>query len=342
MSDRLLVVAFVVFVTFALAAAVSANTGASFTGTTSNPSNHVNTLIVQPPASQNATTSGAAGVVNLSWTATPTSPGTGHSLTYLVLRGPAGGPYTQIGSTSALTFADTPPSDGTYQYVIQAQVTGGGSFTSGNSAAQNGISDRTAPTMSITCNGAACGAGWYTAAVSVTVTGTDAGTGMGSVTRNVDAAGQISTAGATVTFSVSGDSAGHSVQYFGTDAAGNASGTSTQTIKIDSTAPTAATGLASATGANGSPVTVNLSWTAGTDALSGVASYEVRWTNPVAGACPVANTTNFPNSATIAPATSYQISGLVAGSQYCAYLVTIDNAGNRSANSTTAGPTKAK
>ena len=341
-SDRLLVVAFVLFVTIALAAAVSANTGASFTGTTTNPSNHANTMTVQPPASQSATTSGASGVVNLSWTATPTTPGAGHTLTYLVLRGPVGGPYSQVGSTTALTYSDTPPADGTYQYVIEARVTGGGSFTSGNSAAQSGVSDRTAPTMSISCNGVACTSSWYTAAVSVTVSATDAGTGMGSVTRKVDAGSQTSTAGASVTFSVSGDSAGHTVQYFGTDAAGNASSTATQTIKIDGTAPTAVSGLASATGANGAPVTVDLTWTAGTDALSGVQGYEVRWTNAGASPCPAQNTTNFPNSATVGAVTSYSISGLASGSFYCAYLVTIDNAGNRSANSAVAGPTKAK
>lgn len=340
-SDRLLAVAFVLFVTVALAAAVSTNSGASFTATTSNPGNQIATLTVQPPAAQNAPTSGATGLVNLSWTATPTAPGAGHTLTYLVLRGPVGGPYTQIASTASLAYSDTPPSDGTYQYVIQAQVTGGGSFTSGNSAAQNGVSDRTAPTMSITCNGLACTAGWYTAAVSVTVAGSDAGTGMGSVTRNVDAGGQVSTAGASVTFSVSGDSAGHSVQYFGTDAAGNASGTTTQTIKIDGTAPTAATGVAATSGANGGAATVNLSWTAGADALSGLQGYEVRWTNAVT-TCPAQNTTNYPNTATVGAVTSYAIGGLTSGSSYCAYLVSIDNAGNRSANSGTAGPTKAK
>ena len=340
-SDRLLVVAFVLLVTIALAAAVCGSTGATFTASTSNLNNTFGTLTVQPPASQNATTSGGGGIVNLSWTATPTAPGAGHTLSYLVLRGPVGGPYAQVGATTSLAYSDTPPADGTYQYVIAAQVTAGGSFTSANSAAQNGVSDRTAPTMSITCNGAACGSAWYTAAVSVTVTGTDGGTGMGSVTRKVDAGSQTSTPGSSVTFTVSGDSSGHSVQYFGTDAAGNASTTATQTIKIDGTAPTAVTALTSATGAGGGASTIDLTWTAGADALSGVQGYEVRWTNVVT-VCPVANTTNFPNSATVGAVTSYSISGLVSGSKYCAYLVTIDNAGNRSVASAVTGPTKAR
>src|SRR4029078_5337833 len=162
--------------------------------------------------------------------------GAGHTLSYNVLRGPVGGPYSLIGNTAALTFNDTPPPTAPYQYVIQATVTGGGTFTSGNSAAKNGVSDRLAPTVSVTCNSAACSAGWYNAAVSVTVSGVDGGTGMGSVTRNVDGAGQTSTAGASATFGVTGQSAGHTVQYFGTDAAGNAASTASKTIKIDGTA----------------------------------------------------------------------------------------------------------
>ena len=340
-GDRLLAIAFAFMAALALVGIGSGKTAASFTGTTSNPANNVATMLLQIPASQNNATSAAAGVVTLSWTATPTAPGAGHTLTYDVLRGPVGGPYILIGNTAALTYGDTPPSDGTYEYVIRARVTGGGTFTSGNSAAKSGVSDRVAPTMSITCNGVACSAGWYNAAVSVTVNGVDGGTGMGSVTRNVDGAGQTSTGGASASFSVSGQSAGHTVAYFGADAAGNVSSTANQTVKIDLTAPTAATALASAVGAAGAPVTVELSWTAGTDALSGLQGYEVRWTNAIT-TCPAQSVANFPNSATIGAVTAYSITGLVSSSNYCAYLVTLDNAGNRSANSATTGPTKAK
>ena len=340
-GDRLLAIALAFMVTVALVGAATGETSASFTGTSTSPSNHVNTLLVQAPASQSNTTSSAAGVVNLAWAATPTAPGAGHTLSYDILRGPVGGPYVVVGSTNLLSYTDTPPSDGTYGFVIQAKVTGGGTFTSGNSAAKSGVSDRTAPTKAITCNSAACTIGWYNAAVSVTVSGTDTGTGMGSVTRNVDSGGQTSTAGASATFSVSGDSAGHTVQYFTTDAAGNVSTSATQTIKIDATAPTAATALASATGAGGNPITVELTWTAGTDALSGVQGYEVRWTDNI-GTCPAASSANYPNSATIGAVTAYSIVSPVAGDKHCAYVVTIDNAGNRSANSSVTGPTKSK
>jgi hypothetical protein len=340
-ADRLLAIAFVLMITLVLVGVSAGETSASFTGTSTNPTNQTITMTVAVPASQNNTTSAAVGVVNLSWSATPTAPGAGHTLSYDVLRGPVGGPYAFVGNTASLAYSDTPPADGTYEYVIQAKVTGGGTFTSGNSAAKSGISDRTAPSKSITCNAVACSAGWYNATVSVTVSGTDAGTGMGSVTRNVDAGGQVSTGGASATFNVSGENAAHSVQYFTTDAAGNSSATGSQTIKIDLTAPMAATALTSATGLAGAPITVDLSWTAGTDALSGVSGYEVRWTNNV-GACPAANTTNYPNSATIGVVTTYQVPSPTSGDKHCAYLVTIDNAGNRSANSAVTGPTKSK
>jgi hypothetical protein len=342
-GDRFVAIAFVVMVTVGLAGIVSAETGASFTSSTTNPGNTVAALLVQPPASQAAPSSSAGGVVALSWTATPTAPGAGHTLTYLVLRGPAGGPYTQIASTSTLSYTDTPPSDGTYQYVIQARVTGGGSFTSGNSTAQNGISDRLPPAMSISCNGAACSSSsWYTAPVSVTVTGTDTGggSGMGSVTRDIDGAGQISTAGASATFTVSGDSANHSVVSFGTDAVGNTSVSSTQTLKIDATAPNAPGGITIATGTTRGTVTVN-GTTAGTDALSGVAGYRVYFS--ASGA--TCSATPYPASQYFAgnpPTLPMVVTGLVSGTRYCAYVHTVDNAGNESGDSNVAGPAKAK
>ena len=340
MGDRLLAIAFVLMAMLVIVGMTSGTTSASFTGTSTNPTNAMNSLTVQPPAAQNNASSAAAGVVQVSWTATPTAPGTGHTLTYLVFRGPVGGPYSQVGSTSGLTYNDTPPSDGSYGYVIEAQITGGGSFTSSYSTAKTGLSDRTAPTMSITCDSAACSSStWYNAAVSVTVSGSDSGTGMGSVTRNVDSAGQTSTGGASATFSVSGDSASHSIAYFGTDAAGNSSGTATQTIKIDATAPTAPGGITLAAGSTSG--TLNVSGTsAGTDALSGVAGYRVYYVQ--ASTCPAAPFGASQYFAGNPPAVPMVLTGLTTKQNYCVYVHTVDNAGNESVNSNIAGPVKAK
>ena len=247
--SRIVAIALTLMTTVALAGIASGETGASYTATSDNPDNHVSALLVQPPASHAAPTSTSGGAVNLSWTATPTAPGAGHTLAYLVLRGPAGGPYATVATVPGLSHVDTPPSDGTYEYVIKARVTGGGAFDSASSAARSGVSDRTAPTP--------------------------------------------------------------------------------------------VTALSSGRGANGNPVTVDLSWVAGSDALSGVRGYEVRWTAPVSR-CPAPTTTSYPNVATIGAVTAYQIGGLVAGSSYCAYLVTLDNAGNRSADSAVTGPRSAR
>jgi hypothetical protein len=161
---------------------------------------------------------------------------------------------------------------------------------------------------------------------------------MGTATTNVDSAGAV-TSSAPRTVTVSGESATHSVVYSGADSVGNASGNTSQTVKIDLTAPTAASGLAGATGITSG--TVILGWTAGTDALSGVSGYTIHRTNVVAS-CPVANTTNYPNTTTVGAVTSATVGGMISGSKYCFYLTTTDNAGNISVASNVAGPNKAK
>ena len=331
--ERIFAAAFVVLVSTAIIGFSSGSTGATFTGSSTNPNESWATATVAAPASTTAT-SAIAGAVDLAWPATTTPPN-GHTVTYLVFRN-----GSQVGTTSSLAYSDTPAADGSYSYAVQTKIAqGAGFFTSPNGPTASGLSDRTAPTMSATCNGGAC-SGWFNTAVTFVVSGNDGtGVGMGTATTNVDGAGALTSA-APRTVTVSGESAGHSVVYSGADAVGNASGNTTQTVQIDLTAPTAPTGLTAASGAAGSPVTVDLTWTAGTDALSGVAGYTVYWVQ--ANACPAATPANYPSTAAVGAVTSYSISGLVSGSKYCAYLTTTDKAGNVSAASATAGPTKAR
>ena len=109
---------------------------------TSSPSNSVSTLTLQPPASQATPTSGADGVVALSWSASPSAGAT--PVSYHVLRRPAGaGAYAQIaGPLSGLTYSDDPNADGEYDYVIRADASG---FTA-DSVARTGRSDSSGPT----------------------------------------------------------------------------------------------------------------------------------------------------------------------------------------------------
>ena len=336
-TDRLVAAAFVVLVSTAIIGFSAGSSGASFTGTTTNPGQILNSQNVTPPASFTSATSAVSGRIDLVWTAS-TSPAGSHTLTYLVLRGPVGGPYAQVGTTSGLTYSDTPGSDGTYEYVVQTKIAqGAGFFTSGNSATKSNKSDRTAPAMSATCNGGSC-AGWFNGNVTFVVSGNDgAGVGMGTATTNVDSAGAVTSA-APRTVTVSGENAAHSVVYSGADAVGNASGNTTQTVKIDLTAPTAASGFSGSKGLVGGDI--NLSWTAGTDALSGVAGYTIRYV--AAGVCPAASVGNYPGSAAVGAVTSTTLTGLATNANYCFYWITTDAAGNASANSAVFGPSKTK
>jgi len=330
--DRLVAAAFVVLVSTAVVGMSSGDTGATFTGTTTNPSEILQTSTVAAPASESAA-SAIAGRVDLSWPAT-TTPANGHTVTYLVLRN-----GVQIGTTAALTYSDTPAADGTYTYTVETKIAqGAGFFTSVASPAQSPTSDRTAPAMSVLCNGAACAA-WYNATVAVQVSGNDgAGVGMGTATTNVDGAGAVSSA-APRTVNVSGELASHSVVYSGADAVGNTSGNTTLTFGIDLTSPTAPGGITLASGASSGQINVS-GTSAGTDALSGVAGYTVYYTaNTACPAAPYASSQYFAGNP---PAVPMVISGLVSNTKYCAYVRTVDNAGNLSPISNIAGPTKAK
>jgi hypothetical protein len=99
----------------------------------------------------------------------------------------------------------------------------------------------------------------------------------------------------------------------------------TRTVLSDATAPTAATGLTAATGSsNGS---IDLAWTAGTDATAGVNGYTIRYV--AASKCPVASPSAYPNTTSVGAVTSATVTGLAKG-RHCFYLVTIDGVGNTS------------
>ena len=167
----------------ALAGAVSPS-GAVLTALSVNPSDQMATMTVLPPPSLFAA-SGSGGAVDLSWPASSTSPGSGHTLSYIVLRGPVGGPYATIATTGAsvLSYSDTPPTDGTYGYVVKTQVSGAGAFQSANGAVASATSDRTAPTVGVTFpspGGSYGSTSWGGASGAFSGTASDAGTGIPS------------------------------------------------------------------------------------------------------------------------------------------------------------------
>jgi hypothetical protein len=198
---------------------------ASFNATTSLPNNAFTNLVVQP-GTLSAPVTAAAGVVQLSWTASPTA-----GATYAVLRSPSGlATWTSVATLAGLSYSDTPPSDGLWDYEILAFVA---AFTA---------------------------------------------------TSNL------------------------------------------QTGRSDGTAPSAATAVTAATGSVKG--TIGLTWTAGTDAGSGVSGYTVRFVQ--ATTCPAASISAYPNAISVGAVTVTTVTGLATAKTYCFYLITSDAAGNTS------------
>jgi len=123
------------------------------------------------------------------------------------------------------------------------------------------------PVSSIACNGTTCSAGWYGAAVSVSLSATDSGSGVAAIRYTLD--GSNPTGTSTLYTGPFNLAATTTVKFRAWDGAGNVEATRTQVIQIDATAPT----VAITSPANGAAVTGNIKVVASaSDAQSGVAS----------------------------------------------------------------------
>ena len=167
----------------------------------------------------------------------------------------AGAPYSQPGALAVFNFGDTPGRRLTYQ-----------AFSSYGDSSYTGSTllrvDTTAPNVSAAVSGLAGLGGWYRGPVQVSVSASDATSGVSAVT--LDGAAYFG----PKTYSAQGANA---YSYSAQDAAGNASGPQTGTIWIDSIPPAAAPSLSGTAGAAGwfiSPVQVTLT---GSDTGSGLA-----------------------------------------------------------------------
>ena len=121
--------------------------------------------------------------------------------------------------------------------------------------------DSTAPTSSITCNGAACSSGLYAGSVSVAFSASDGGgSGVAQLRYTTDGSDPTtSSASYTGPFSVSQTT---TVKYRAWDNAGNVEATNSQLISFDSTAPTSSitcNGAACSSGLYAGSVSVALS-----------------------------------------------------------------------------------
>ena len=298
------------------AALATQGSSADFVVTTTSPANQAVTLDPQPPATFAVPVSEPAGAVRLTWTASATAALRAET-TYSVHRSPAGaGTYAAVASgLTALTYTDTPPADGTYDYRVRTDVS---SFNA-DSTARSGLSDRLAPTISGAGSPAANANGWRKADTTVTFTCGDGGSGVASCTAPV---------------SVTTEGAAQAVPGSAADGAGNTASTSVS-VSLDKTAPGVATALATSSGSLGGAATVNVSWTAAPDGLSGVGGYTLRWTS-AAVTCPAVSTANYPNAISIGTTSPYVFTG-AALTSYCFYLVAIDLADNVGGNSANSG-----
>ncbi|HVP74705.1 MAG TPA: chitobiase/beta-hexosaminidase C-terminal domain-containing protein, partial [Gaiellaceae bacterium] len=136
---------------------------------------------------------------------------------------------------------------GTQSGAVGAQDNAGLSSATTSFTAQ---SDASAPTSSVSCDSAACSAGWYTTSpVSVAITGNDGGAGVERIVYTTDGSTPAIDGSDTVTngTEVAGANASFNITTLGTttvkwiaeDNVGNVSSVSSQTVKLDTTAPSA-------------------------------------------------------------------------------------------------------
>jgi hypothetical protein len=154
---------------------------------------------------------------------------------------------TVVGSATtspySVSWNSSTVSDGSH--TISARAVSGGTTTNSNSATvtvQNTSPpppDTTPPTSSIVCNYSACGAGFYSSAVSVTLTAADdpGGSGVKEIVYTTDGSIPTLTHGNVYggSFSIASTM---TVRYRAFDNAGNAESVNSQLIQIDTIAPT--------------------------------------------------------------------------------------------------------
>jgi len=104
------------------------------------------------------------------------------------------------------------------------------------------IADTTPPSSSMSLSGTPGTNGWYTGTVTVTLSATDAGSGVAAIKYFVDGATVTHTY--TVPFTISSDAA-HTVTFWAIDQAGNTETNNNGSVKIDKTAPSIAFGSTS-------------------------------------------------------------------------------------------------
>jgi fibronectin type 3 domain-containing protein len=277
-----------------------------------------------PPAAPTGVTATANGqtAINVSWTAS-----TG-ATSYTILRSTtSGGPYTQVGTSTTTSFADSGLTCNTaYFYVVTAS---NGTCASGNSA------QATATTATCTCTPPAAPTGVTATANGQTAANISwtASTGATSYTilRSTTSGGPYTQVGTSTTTSFADSGLTCNTAYFyvvtasnGTCSSGNSAQATTTTAACTCTPPAAPTGVTAT--ANGQTA-ANVSWTAST----GATSYAILRSTTSGGPYTQVGTST---------TTSFADSGLTCNTTYY-YVVTASNGTCSSGNSAQAAATTA-
>ena len=273
----------------------------------------VSTTIPAAPTGLSATAGNAQ--VGLTWSAS-----SGAS-SYNVKRATvSGGPYTTVASSTTTSYTNTGLTNGTtYYYVVTAVNTAGESGNSNQASATPNLSIPAAPTGLTATSGNAQIALAWTASSGATSYNVKRATVSGGPYTTV---ASPTTAGYTNTGLTNGTTYYYVVTAVnGAGESGNSNQASATPAAVDTTPPTVPTGLTATSGPN--TLQITLHWTASTDANSPI-SYEVHRANTQNGTYTVIGTVT---------ATAYTDTLTRSGRTRWYYLVAIDPAGNRSANS---------
>jgi len=175
--------------------------------------------------------------------------------------------------------------------------------------------DSAAPTTTIACNGATCGTGTYTAAVSVTLNATDPSGGSGVAATYYTTDGTTPTTSSTPYTGAFNVTSTRTVKYFSVDTAGNKEAVSSQQIVVDATAPTTAISCNgnTCTGFYGAAVSVSLTATDGSGGSGVAATYYT--TN---GSTPTSSSTRYTGAFSLASTATVK-------------YFSVDNVGNQEA-----------
>ncbi|MDP8923969.1 MAG: fibronectin type III domain-containing protein [Chloroflexota bacterium] len=189
--------------------------------------------------------------------------------------------------------------------------------------------DRAAPTTTAALSGTLGDNGWYTSPVSVMLSATDNFSGVERTYYDVDdAACSPTTLGSCAIygdpFSIDADGR-HVLAFMSADRAGNVGAQQAREVRVDRTPPSAPSGLQATPGVSSG--TVDLRWTAATDATSGLVGNVVRSTLKTSKTCP-SERSAYGAATSVGAVNATTISGLAAGKEYCFVVEAVDAAGH--------------